>query len=245
MLSVTEYSFQEVYLEEGAIKDFFSKHWDKAKKRLDTMFAKSTKRMKEIEVTLKKHGFDVEKIKKAAKSEAKVENGKIANFQGKINNFVRDLYAKKFDGDDFLEGVRKVVLSAVLLAIVLFINTIVNYAIISMGVNPKIAFALTSIFCAPITEETAKMISVEQKATGTYFVIFNVAEFLLYLIQAAAFGMSAGQMFFSRIIPVLVHWLFTMIHVDYQKKGEPEKGLGIAIICHMLWNTFASLRIIG
>ena len=234
--------YESYYLEEG-ISDFLSKNFKSIRRKLNRIIGSTNSKIKKVEQNLRKNGIDPEKIRKYVyQQDIKVKNKKIVGFSDKLNKFVKDLYLKKFD-DSTAEFGRKITVSVILLAVVFFINTLVFQTSIMMGADPIIAMAITSIFSAPIVEESAKMISVQEKATGTYFVIFNAAEFTMYVTQMVFAGVPLGISIISRLITVLVHYLLTLIHVEAKKKNKSLEGFGIAVILHALWNTMSVISI--
>lgn len=239
MISLVE-SQELWYVEEGFVGDWVDTHRKQIESRLTNLFQKSSRRMEQIKKELSRNGISLRKIEKYANRRAEVRNGRIAGFREKVNLFVRDLYARKFSDNEAVDTGLRIGLSVVLLAIVFFVNQLVETSCIGMGVPPKVATTITSIFCAPIVEETAKMISVQMDSTGTYFVIFNAAEFLWYLHNAILDGADLWVTALRRLATVVAHWIFTMVHVDAKSEGSPIGGLGVATVLHMLFNTINS-----
>lgn len=241
----------ERLLEENALfdnviekKDQILNFWKKKKEDLPH-------KLKAIEKKLIDNGVDVEKIKKDAKSAAeksKIKNGKSSNFQSSLNQFINDFKHKKYLTDvkekiDDQPLPVKVILSIGILAIVVFINSFFASLILSITSNPSISLAITAVFVAPLVEETGKMISVKQNLTGPYFVIFNMAEFLLYVLPTVGTSQFVGAVI-SRIPPIFMHLFNTLIHVEAKKRNDPEGGLKAAVAIHTIWNTLASIPLL-
>ena len=146
------------YLDENVISDFFGKYKDKLFKRLNKFNRETPQKIKEIEKKLISRGINVDAIKADAKKvgkNAKVENGKISNFKESLNTFANDFIKTKkyFSEDSGSSGdlTKAVILSLVLLACVVFINSMFLAVCTSVfGLTPNIAYAVLSVFCAPI-----------------------------------------------------------------------------------------------
>ncbi len=243
------YETHEQLLEENSIidkilekKDQLLAFWKKKKESLPD-------KLKEIEKKLIDAGFDVEKIKKDAKSAAgksKIKNGRIDNFKSSLNNFVNSFKQKKYlTGNPNTEEedtslFSQTLISLIILALVLFINTYA-FTLLTPVFGPTLAKTITSILVCPIVEETGKMLSVKHNATGMYFVLFNLVEFYIYILSP----LKAGESIISKIVstgipPIIMHALTTMIHVE--NKNSPVSGLTLSTFIHVLWNTLAKLN---
>ena len=89
------------------------------------------------------------------------------------------------------------------------------------------------------------MLSVKYGATNSYFVIFNAAEFLMYVIPAIRKGIDPIGIIIARILPIIMHWLNTQIHIEGHKKGESGTALKTSIALHAIWNTFAAIPLLA
>lgn len=126
--------------------------------------------------------------------------------------------------------------SIVLVLTLLLINTFfVNFLILLTG-DPGIGLFLASVFIAPIVEEYSKYISIKGDYTKTFFVIFNIFEFTLYVSRF--FGIiSLGPLLLMRFLAVLLHLITTYVQYKFNKEEENSKtGLAAGIMIHTFWN---------
>lgn len=131
--------------------------------------------------------------------------------------------------------------SVILFIVVLFLNTFFNNLVFALTGDAEIALMLTVVICAPFVEEAAKVFSIQQKMTGSYFVVFNIAEFLMYFFNLTALGVPVLMVVFGRLLAVLLHLALTMFHVQAKKsKLDPKGSYIIGVIVHALWNLAAS-----
>jgi hypothetical protein len=133
-------------------------------------------------------------------------------------------------------------IGAVLTLIPLLLNTIaLSLFLILFNGDKLMALFATGVLIAPFTEEFTKFLSVKMKATAGHFLAFNAFEFFSYVFGQ---GVSA----FSRIIPIIIHFINTLIHKHYStlsknaknrrnRKKIEENSLPITIIIHALYNS--------
>lgn len=223
-------------------KDQFLKLWKKRKEDYP-------KKLRKIEKKLIDAGFDVEKIKKDAKSAASknnLKNGKSSNFCQSVNKFINDFAQKKYlttvkEKIDEQPLPVKIIVSLGLLAVTIYMSIFLQQLIFLITRNATVANAIYSVLIAPIVEETGKMISVKHDLTGPYFILFNIYEFLSYVIPGIMAGVDPIAMIIIRIPSILVHLVNTVIHVESKKKNDVESGMKITIAIHMIWNALGSL----
>lgn len=229
MISITRFNNELLY-EEFNIADKIRK----LKKKIEH-------RLVEIEKKLADNNIDVRKIKETARKTARQIKNPL-DFRKHVNRFVSDLYEKKYSTNPELDETAKVILSIALFAVVLFINTTFYFIFLNSGIDNNIAMSIAGIFVAPIVEETAKVISIKMGATGTYFVLFNIGEFCVWMKNYMDMGISIGPVqIISRLIPMIMHGVTTMIHYNADKEGKTGSGFVLGTLLHMCWNFLASL----
>lgn len=260
MLSSTLYIQDEEFLEEGVFNDI--KSWITSSPKKLISWAENKK--KENEKKLESAGLNPTKFNDICEDHAKQAwkemrgelNWKIASKH--LKSCFAECKQSAIDdvADDNQDLLTAIGLSLFTLTIVVIINsffaTFAGLFFVSMGLSLKAATILgmcfTAICIAPITEETGKYFSVKYDYAGTYFVIFNIAEFTQYV--------KAGVDPMLRLIAVAFHGVLTVIHVISRKEGDRKaeetgkpsesdktaiSGGVIAAILHFFWNLTASL----
>lgn len=201
-----------------------------------------------IENRLKDAGVDVLKLKSLASKESKKVLFKIRKDEFNIFTFVK-LIANRFNTafNECLPKknsiVRQSIVGITLLAFAFFVNTALMIAF-SIIFGPNIGNILCGCIAAPFTEELGKIISVNQDAGGAYFLIFNIAEWTLYVknVMAMVTGLPAfAAIAIIRTLCVYSHYLWHRIHAASSKTAESrEAGMKIGMIFHCLHNFLAS-----
>ena len=102
----------------------------------------------------------------------------------------------------------------------------------------------SALIIAPLLEELFKHLSIKQKATASYFLIFNFQELSTYV--------SLGISPFIRIPAVAMHFVTTLIQKHYcmlaEKSTDNDQaryemlGYGIAVMVHAMFNSILLLQ---
>jgi hypothetical protein len=191
------------------------------------------------------NNVDVELIDNYTKEKGKeiakeIKKGNVKKTSELVKDALVYFFATKFKAENVAPAILTVIL-------VFFMMTFINSILVSyLGAK---GFILTTLVVAPIIEQTAKYISI-QNGYGTEFLFFfNIAEFTDYVIKLKpilGFAKAAGL----RALVVAMHYSTAIIQkVFYDKdiqqgKNEDEagrSGLFIGILVHGLWNGLAVL----
>lgn len=264
------YIIHEVNLKEikDKIVNFFSREENikKFTKNLENKNKKIKKETNRIKSDLNNHGIDIKKIEKAILSkkknlESEIKKGSDYKTIGeKLTKFFQEI----FHMDDVKDEMEKhnIMNSKIRKAFIIFVFTmfaIVLLSILSAAIFVPIfgpsAGQITALFSiiviSPVVEEYAKYISIKKKATGQFFLLFNLYEFFSYVIRFVIIGISIPVAIGYRILPVLMHALTTYIMFKFrrkevkdvdnkeeitQTKGYPKTSLAVGILIHFIWN---------
>lgn len=134
----------------------------------------------------------------------------------------------------------------VLFVIVVFINSLIVTLMLFITGNALLAFSLGALFIAPLTEETAKYISIKMGATGQFWFIFNAAEFMQYVSAMVLLGAPLFAAVTVRLMAVLMHTITTYIMYKTRKENirlgqNPDEKIGFiaSVLIHFFWNLSA------
>ncbi len=108
-------------------------------------------------------------------------------------------------------SVTTVLKTVVAVGVIIALNTFI-FSIFSAILPPLGALFLTGIMAAPITEELFKRLSVAKNQGFTSNVIFNIAEFSLYVFGSAFASVPILLLLIARIFAVGLHTMLTLIH---------------------------------
>ena len=256
---INELSFKDIgkKISKGydSTKEFLSDTADDIKnkfgyihQRLSNLISSNKHSSLSIENKLKDSGVDVLKLKSLATKESKKTLFKIRKNEFSIFTFVK-LIGNKFNDifnvclpkKNFIA--RQSIVGITLLAFAFYVNTALMIAF-SMLFGPGIGNILCGCIAAPFTEELGKIISVNQDAGGAYFLIFNIAEWTLYVkrVMAMVTGLPAfAAIAIIRTLVVYCHYLWHRIHAASSKTAESrEAGMKIAMLFHCLHNFLSS-----
>ena len=238
-------AYTELIIQEGFISDFFEKNKKKLFKRFDYIVNRYPSLLQKTKSKLVGSGIDVKRIEKDAKDFIKFvkkKDGKLKVVKDRLNTFVDDFVHGKKYFKDGSEGVDSLVTGIVIAACVIFLNTLfLNIAMSTFGLPFSAAFAMTAIICAPIVEEGGKLLSVKTNSANSHFLVFNIYEFLSYVLPAISAGVNPIIAIISRVPPIIVHWLLTHIHKEHHKTGESGIGYSVAVAFHAFWNLLATI----
>ncbi len=212
-------------------------------------------RLKKVSSQLKSKGIAADKVTQIAKKHGKIAANKIKNQKDprQIALTLRQSFrAGEAEVRKELDITERWVLAVMLMVAVLFIGGFLGALIVVVGLNLgwSVPFVkmLTGVLVAPLTEETAKFISVKNRATGEFFFVFNIIEFSAYVFSMTAAGLALVPVIIMRLIAVGFHGAMTFIHLrareETEKSGDPKYGkygLAISMFLHGLWNFLASL----
>ena len=104
---------------------------------------------------------------------------------------------------------------------------------------------ITPIILAPLIEETAKYISIKKDFKESFFIVFNAAEWWLYIrrfmVHYKLGGITANELGIGMIIRfmcILTHGVFTLVHME---NNVSLSYFTITLILHALHNTFSAI----
>jgi len=254
----TQYVMDQYVLQEdiefakffAAVKNKFSLDAIKEKIDLDSFKKiflnkqpKVNLKINEIKKRLRQYNINNQKLEKIINKHVKLNinivrsNPKKFYFNTAISNCVNDIKQE-------LSISEQVFGSLILFLAVLVINSfLLSFFVILFGGTEaavQTAMFITTVFVAPIVEESGKLISVEEKMTGTYFIVFNIGEWLLYIFNLLG-KYSLPQIIMGRILATIMHAICTQIHIESHQNKTSGVGWGIAVLIHMLWNLIASM----
>ena len=237
----------EQFIEEFSIKDISSSMINKLKKSYVT-------NMKLTKQFLTDNGFNYQAIQKETtqvtkKFKTQLENGtaKKEEITKAVSASIIKLCKMNEKSTSFGQALYK---SIILFLIVLFINSFLG--VFAMALNAVVPAAGTIFLCcvvAPLTEETAKNISIKGKYPWVYTGLFSGLEALMYISQAAALGMTLPVAIVVRGMAMLFHFSTTIVqkHIMDEEKGDKKdydeklnkSALGTGIVMHACWNAIA------
>lgn len=266
MIALTEIDFDELInesqimfdfdpqlLEEGIISDTVVKKVQKAIDKWGKVDVK--KKLNNIEKQLKVQGVNSAKLRQIVTKNAKSAISEIKSGPKnpkKMASVLVKHYAKTQQDVNDLTDAEKWGLSVLLLIGIFIVGSFLFFIIFGLttafGLPPTVAMAAGAIIVAPLTEEGARFISIKKRATGQFFVIFNIIEFLQYVFLMAGAGVSIVVAVLARLLAVGVHAGLTWVQHRARKKGEEKgetddktakKGLVLAMVLHSAWNFLA------
>jgi len=158
---------------------------------------------------------------------------------GKVNNYVKSHLPEM---EDDLTGGEKIGIGIALIIGTVMINTIF-FTALSILFTPIIGLSLTAIFVAPVIEEGAKSIALQQGITygKQWTFVFASAELVNYMINGAMAGMALVPLLIGRLIAVLFHLATVSVQAEFVKKDKTFVGYVVGVLMHMAWNTMAVL----
>lgn len=252
-------------IEENALTDAIVEVKDKF---ISFLFKKADalpKNIKSVEKTLSENGFDVDAIKKDAKSAGEnlrtPENGKSSDFVSRLNKFIVDLSNKKYVIDSSgvhsktkyqtaksdqkgaeLDPTLKIVASLGTAAVVIFINNALLSVATRLIGDEKIAYKIISIFIAPLVEEYMKMQATKYSLLSPNFATFdNTTDFQKFIGEYVATGLNPVQMFLKKVPNMLVGLLTNVIHSEAKKRNNTTGGYQISVAVRIIWNLLTNL----
>lgn len=180
-------------------------------------------------------GIDTDEIDRKVKGKASEIAPQLKNNSNpeKVSDVIAQSLKEIFSEVDMKDVPKAVILTF----FVVIVNTFFLYLFMLL-LGPISGYLLTAILIGPIVEEAAKTISINEKMSGTFFIVFNIAEFCNYV-----FGMGVKPL--VRLIPVAMHLATTIIQkhkmskalADGKNQAEANKEAffaGVAI--HSLYN---------
>ena len=217
--------------------------FNKFKKFLDSKQKSILKTVSNAESKLIEHNIDISKLKKLGTKYAKIASEQIKNNKFNFKE-TTNLLIKEFNSGDMFKQLILLGKSFIIFAVVVAINSYLHIlCIILFG---PLGHFVWAVVCAPIVEETAKVLSIEQNMTGHYLVLFNVLEFSKYVVQIIGSGISLPIAILIRIPAILMHTFTTYLHVEAHKTNDAnikKKTLYLGILFHSLFNGPISILI--
>ena len=134
-----------------------------------------------------------------------------------------------------------------LTVVLIMIHSIVREFILSLlPIKYKfVADIILGVFIAPLTEETSKYISIKKDFKAGFFIVFNMAEWWLYvkryLFAYRLGGITAGDVgigMIVRFLCVMTHGVFTLVH---DENNDSLSYFLLAVLLHAFHNTVATL----
>lgn len=244
-------------LEENIFSDF--SEWGKDKldhfvEVIKDITKRHKNKTKSIEQQLKEHKVNVNKLRSLATKISKRHLFKIKKNAGSgfieivkdigesINSSLNVLLPEENDMP------RQVAVGVILLMFAIVFNTVVEITGILLF-GPVAGSIIGGCLGAPISEELGKIVSIHQDAGDAYFIIFNAAEWSLYIRRAlamAAGGPTLAISILGRFICVGFHYALTKIHEAHSTDEKSrEKGMKMGMMMHAIWNFFASFPVVG
>lgn len=132
------------------------------------------------------------------------------------------------------KGFRSLTVPIISVAVAVFINTMMMMLFVSMA-GPVVGMMMTAVLIGPVTEEIGRFINVRRRDGGRFNIIFNITEYFMYVFQAATLGIPIAAMAVLRILPVIMHTLWTVItrkNAQADANVPPMKSLA----AHALFN---------
>ena len=209
---------------------------------------KSSKTGEKVGKVIKEKGI-TEQSKKDIK---RILDDAIEDIRGSIDDIVvpKSIQKKIEAGEVDTYKIQK---SILLFILVYCINTIVSMAL-SVVVGRTVARYLGAVLCAPIVEETAKAIAIKGKYDKEFMILFNVAEFSMYV---NAFR-DSHNIIPIRIVCVGFHYTTAIIQkltsdekiqekLGYTKDDKEQLtflGRLIGMLLHACWNAGGGVLVV-
>lgn len=235
------------------------------KQQFDSTMSEFTKNSREKEARLRKAGVNVDSIKRKATKAGEKAGAQLRGLrenavsESQLSQAVQKHFLEVFTGiysdlgnDGELEA------GLVLFLVVLIANTFIAAILgaIGMAVTGSmtgvfVANAITSIFVAPLTEETARRYAIQQgKGLSSLTLFINSFEFVSYVGQMIQMGIPVVAAVFIRTVLALFHQFLGALQkwgylkdiangVDHEEAGVYEYYLAITI--HALNNAFGGV----
>lgn len=140
--------------------------------------------------------------------------------------------------------IKQLGISIGILLVVFVIGTFIQITMFALGFSPIIAFMISAVFVAPLTEEAGKYFSIKAQSTGMYFLIFNFTEFSLYFMKLLNAGVAIPVIIIARLLAVMMHYITTTTQFAARKRDKAGRGYLVATTIHALWNLFATLPLL-
>ena len=178
-----------------------------------------------------------------SKEVAKDVNTQSKSFGRKISGFLKNILSI-IKSKDFAENI---FLSICLTFFACAINTMAD-VFLSLLFGPVLGTIASTIIVAPIVEEMMKNIAIKDKYDNEFLIVFNAAEFTMYVTRMVKDGMSLGAAAGIRLIPIIMHITTTKVQKliinKKDKNTDPELqsklALGTGILIHSVYNALVS-----
>ena len=100
---------------------------------------------------------------------------------------------------------------------------------------------ITTIFCAPFTEEVAKYIAVKKDTGGKYFLIFGFLEFFIYIARLLSMDLPLSMAMIVRTPALLMHGITTYIMYRHRQDApnhekDSKAPLAAGMMIHFFFN---------
>lgn len=245
----------ELITEEMLTESFIE---DTLKPQLEKIFAKKVQRataarqqyekaMQQYVQQLNAMGVNGEDVRKIAERKARAI--KPESLKSKFSKQMLEMF-------DEMKGAGIISLTAPIITImvIMFVGT-VFVGIFATAFGPSIGITLGAILVGPITEEIGRWVSIKKRAGGQFTILFNAVEFSTYLLSASVMGMSMGAMVLTRIAPLILHTLLTVLMRSGIQSGSAMTGTKITALhglynaaqtaSYAIWNSFAGIGILA
>lgn len=239
---INEYMYykhiNDKFLEEGVVEEIFGY----IKDNIGKMYKSFSTWLSETKKKLTNNNVSINKITNIAKS---TSNKYVKLFKKNIDNKKDTVSDMKKMIVSALKSVFKILsklsMALVILALVVTINTAMMLLFSKFVGSYFIATYLAAIFIAPLTEETAKRLSIIYKFDYFYMPLFSWSEFFLYMKHIVGLYSASIPIIMIgilvRLIAVLFHYLTYFYQREELKKDPDEKrSYYVSILIHSSWN---------
>lgn len=220
---------------------------DTIRPALDSLFTKKVKKesklkqkynnaMREYEQQLTAMGVDGKQVRDIAERKARgmnPESLKESTIKKQIGEMIEEIQEK---------GFRSLTVPIITVAVIVFINSMMMLMFVSLA-GPVIGASMTAILVGPLTEEIGRFINVKRRDGGRFNIIFNITEYSIYMFQAALAGVPLAAMAAIRILPVIMHTLWTVILRKNMQAGASAPPLK-TITAHALFNSIPFIGVV-
>jgi len=203
---------------------------------LDSNKEKITSKIKNIENQLIAGGVNIKELEKIGAKHASISTKQIKSKNFNVSRTIDSIIYEFQRGNIFSQ----ITMAIAILCVIVLLNSFFH-TLFLLYFSKKVAWALTAVIIAPLVEETGKFISIQQNSTMTYFIVFNIFEFGLYLYNMLNDGFGLPMIIIGRSMTVMMHGFTTLIQKDANNKGQQEGQLALikGIFFHGLWNLLA------
>ena len=166
-------------LEENKISDSIKEKFSKLKDIIKSKTSLVDKDIKEKKKYLKKHNIDVGFLESYANKKSREVLFKVKKDDITLVKLIKIIFNTFNDLLSLIPDAlpKKLIISLILVMFAVYFNSFIFNYIRTITSSDEIALWISAFLSAPISEEMGKIISINQGAGKTYFIMFNIKRF--------------------------------------------------------------------